>query len=174
MDEEDNDCGILNEKTTPITERQAEYLELFLECRSTRAVAELAGVTRETVAAQLNKVAKSKGMADLRQLLGKAEYVRANPVRSDYQERQTRTSYDRPTTSRLMQLIEDQEYRCALSGVELTPEEAALDHKVPVSNGGSDELHNLHWVSNDINRAKGTMSNDEFIQMCKRVASWCR
>ena len=168
MDKEDNYSGVIDEETPSITGRQSELLDLFLECGSTRVVASLAGVAQKTVARQLNKVAKSRGLTDLRQLLGGVKHAKSNQVRIK------RQPDVRPTTNRLMALIEKQEYRCALSGVKLTPDQAALDHKVPVSSGGSDELDNLHWVSNEINRAKGTMDNEAFIAMCKRVAAWQR
>ena len=71
-----------------------------------------------------------------------------------------------------MKLIEKQKYRCALSGVELTPETAALDHIVPITDGGGDDIDNLQWVHEEINRMKGTMDNDQFIKTVKRVARW--
>lgn len=72
----------------------------------------------------------------------------------------------------LLKLIERQEYRCALSGIELTPETAALDHIVPISNGGGDNIENLQWVHEEINRMKGTMDNKQFIQTVRKVARW--
>ena len=71
-----------------------------------------------------------------------------------------------------MKLIEKQKYRCALSGVELTPETAALDHIVPITDGGGDDIDNLQWVHEEINRMKGTMDNDQFIKTVKRIARW--
>jgi len=39
------------------------------------------------------------------------------------------------TRMKLVHMIEQQEYRCKYSGIELTPETASLDHVVPVSKG---------------------------------------
>ena len=71
-----------------------------------------------------------------------------------------------------MKLIEKQKYRCALSGVELTPETAVLDHVVPITEGGGDDIDNLQWVHEEVNRMKGTMDNDQFIKTVKRIARW--
>ena len=78
---------------------------------------------------------------------------------------------DAPGASDLKKLLQIQGYKCALSGVRLTPKNAELDHKIPLSRGGANDLANLQWLSKEVNRAKGAMDNDEFIAMCKRVAS---
>ena len=74
--------------------------------------------------------------------------------------------------SELLDLVYAQEFRCALSGAELTPDDATLDHKLPVANGGDHSVGNLQVVSNTVNRMKGTMTHDEFVAWCKRVAAW--
>ena len=81
---------------------------------------------------------------------------------------------DVASATELMQLIEYQSYRCAISGIELTPGNAELDHKIPSSKGGSHTIENLQWLHKNINRAKGSMKQEEFINMCKRVTAWNR
>jgi len=76
------------------------------------------------------------------------------------------------TRTQLIKLINEQEFRCALSGVELEPSDATLDHIVPVSNGGDHSIDNLQVVNDTVNRMKGTLSNDDFIMWCRKVASW--
>ena len=71
----------------------------------------------------------------------------------------------------LKKLLEVQGYKCALSGVRLEPKNAELDHKVPLSRGGTNDLGNLQWLDRNVNRAKGTMDNEEFIAMCKQIAN---
>lgn len=66
--------------------------------------------------------------------------------------------------------MEAQSYHCALSGRRLEPETAALDHIVPHSEGGEHEIGNVQWVKSEVNNAKGTMSQDEFVRMCVDVA----
>lgn len=68
-----------------------------------------------------------------------------------------------------MELVELQSKRCALSGVELTPETASIDHKQPISRGGLHVIENIQVIHQSINAAKGNMTNDEFVAMCARV-----
>ncbi len=69
------------------------------------------------------------------------------------------------------EILKRQGYRCALSGVSLSPEDLALDHIVPVSEGGDFSASNAQFVTKTVNRAKHTMSQQEFILMCRRIAS---
>jgi len=67
-------------------------------------------------------------------------------------------------------LGETQEDRCALSGKVLTPEIAELDHIIPVAKGGGNNIENLQVVHRKVNRMKGTLGNEEFIELCKLIA----
>jgi hypothetical protein len=59
--------------------------------------------------------------------------------------------------------LHDQSYRCVESGTRIhIGEDAALDHFIPKSKGGTNELDNLRWVHHWINSMKGTMSNADF------------
>ena len=78
------------------------------------------------------------------------------------------------TAGALRRLIHAQNYRCALSGDELTPDNAQLDHITAATNGGSNGIGNVIWVSELVNQAKGTMDVDEFVSMCCAVADHCR
>ena len=73
-------------------------------------------------------------------------------------------------TSELLAMVEGQNYRCALSGVELSPAMSSLDHKTPVSCGGANTIDNLQVIHPVVNYAKARMTNDEFIAMCHAVA----
>lgn len=72
----------------------------------------------------------------------------------------------------LMQLITKQDFRCALTGVKITPENAVVDHIEPVANGGDHSIENLQWVHKEVNRMKGSMEQIEFISICRKVAQW--
>lgn len=74
----------------------------------------------------------------------------------------------------LVKLIEDQEYRCKLSGIELTPNTASLDHVIPVSKGGEHVVSNVVWVHSEINRMKGQLPVEEFVSLCSKVAQYSR
>lgn len=68
-----------------------------------------------------------------------------------------------------MRLLERQEFKCALTGRKLTPEDCSLDHIVPVSQGGNHTLDNVQLVCVEANMAKGTLSMQRFISLCRDV-----
>jgi hypothetical protein len=74
------------------------------------------------------------------------------------------------TLGELRAILEAQNYRCALTNQELTPDNFALDHIVPISEGGDFSASNCHFVTSAVNRAKNTMSERAFIEMCIMVA----
>jgi len=76
------------------------------------------------------------------------------------------------TTSTVLGLLERQEYRCALSGRALTPEVAALDHIVPIRCGGEHVIENAQVLHKDVNRAKASLTNAEFVGLCNEVVRW--
>jgi len=69
----------------------------------------------------------------------------------------------------ILQLLLRQQYRCALTARALTPETASLDHIVPVCRGGEHRIENTQVLERSVNRAKGTLTNDEFIALCGEV-----
>lgn len=69
-------------------------------------------------------------------------------------------------------LLARQEYRCALTGRHLRPEEASLDHVIPVSRNGPHRLENAQVLHKNVNRAKGALTNPEFIALCRDVVAW--
>ena len=72
----------------------------------------------------------------------------------------------------LYQKLEKQRFLCAMTGWNLTPETATIDHIVPLADGGTDEIENLMWVAWDVNRSKGTMSRERFVEVCQAVATF--
>ena len=72
--------------------------------------------------------------------------------------------------TQILSLLERQQYKCALSGAALTPDDAELDHIIPIANGGDNAIENIQIVTKQINRMKGSMDNEQFVEMCKRVA----
>jgi 5-methylcytosine-specific restriction endonuclease McrA len=73
--------------------------------------------------------------------------------------------------SQLYELIKSQAFKCALTGRELRPDNAALDHIIPFADDGKHVIENVHWVHEAVNRAKGTLPLDEFITICKEVVA---
>ena len=70
-----------------------------------------------------------------------------------------------------MKLLKDQGYKCALTGRELTPDNCEADHIVSIDDGGPHEPSNIQLVRTEVNRAKGAMSNEAFVALCREVAT---
>lgn len=70
----------------------------------------------------------------------------------------------------LKTLVEAQQYKCGLTGVDLTPKTASVDHVVPLRHGGQHVIENLMVVHSDVNIAKHTALLDEFVGMCALIA----
>jgi 5-methylcytosine-specific restriction endonuclease McrA len=64
-----------------------------------------------------------------------------------------------------------QKYRCALTGRVLTPKSCSLDHILAVSRGGEHSMRNAQVLDKTVNQAKGTLTNDEFVQLCREVVA---
>jgi hypothetical protein len=64
---------------------------------------------------------------------------------------------------------------CYLTGekIDLTkPETYHLDHIIPSSKGGTNDLDNLQICLKEANFAKGELSLDEFYKLCEKVLNW--
>ena len=70
-------------------------------------------------------------------------------------------------------MLKTQNFRCALSGERLTPDDVALDHIVPISEGGTFDVDNSQLVTRAANRAKHTMFQQDFLDLCQRVTKHC-
>jgi len=75
------------------------------------------------------------------------------------------------STDNVLRLLEYQQHRCALTGRTLTPETASLDHIVPIRCGGQHVIENTQVLHSDVNRAKGSMTNVAFIDLCGEVVT---
>lgn len=76
------------------------------------------------------------------------------------------------TATKVLKLLELQHYRCALTGRKLVPSSAALDHVLPISRNGTNNIENAQILDSDVNRAKGALTNEEFVLLCREVANW--
>lgn len=63
--------------------------------------------------------------------------------------------------------------RCVYTGMVLIPgDNASLDHKIPKALGGSDDIGNLQWVTKDVNTAKWDRTEDQFLELCRKIVSY--
>lgn len=60
---------------------------------------------------------------------------------------------------------------CALTGrkIDILKDDYHLDHIIPVSKGGSNELDNMEFVIPEANNAKSDLTLEEFVCLCKEV-----
>ena len=72
----------------------------------------------------------------------------------------------------LKEMLVRQGSRCALTGVELTPENCALDHIVPLCRGGAHAKENAQLVTSVVNKAKGGLLEREFVALCRDVIAF--
>lgn len=73
------------------------------------------------------------------------------------------------TSKGLMKMIQLQDYRCAITGIKLTPETATVDHIVSVKKGGKNSIDNVQIVHQEANRMKGSLSMDELYTWCEMI-----
>jgi DNA-binding CsgD family transcriptional regulator len=154
-EEDVNSCEEL-EAEASLTSRQRDVLNAYRQCGSIMKAAMQLGIGYGTTREHMSCICAKLGVTSVKQL---------NPARGDESE-------SKINEAGLMALLESQEFRCALTGQYLTPDEATLDHKIPISKGGEHSLDNVWWVNADANTAKGTMDVDQFVTLCRRVASW--
>lgn len=65
----------------------------------------------------------------------------------------------------------NQRGRCAYTGKRLG-RDAQVDHKIPVSRGGTNDASNLHWVTPAANFVKRDKTHDEFVALCVDIAHY--
>lgn len=63
-------------------------------------------------------------------------------------------------------ILEMQKYKCALTGVELTPQNCSFDHRLPLSKGGTSLRENLQAVCKPVNISKSNFTMSEYLQLC--------
>jgi CRISPR/Cas system Type II protein with McrA/HNH and RuvC-like nuclease domain len=61
--------------------------------------------------------------------------------------------------------------KCELTGrnIDLLVDDYNIDHIIPVSRGGSNELDNMAFTIPQANAAKSNLTNEEFVALCKEV-----
>lgn len=69
-------------------------------------------------------------------------------------------------------LFEKQNQTCVYSGQPIKlGVDTSIDHRVPLSRGGTHAADNLQWVRIDINTAKSGLLEEEFLSMISQIHS---
>lgn len=69
----------------------------------------------------------------------------------------------------LWKIAHSQRLICALTGVKLTRDNISIDHIVPRSKGGKNVPSNVRLTTRDVNWFRRTMTDEELLEMCRRV-----
>lgn len=102
-------------------------------------------------------------------------FWKSHQLRSNWRARskQYEGSTALPTAKEIRDwLLNQQPWKCHYTGEEISFETLGLDHKVPISRGGTYDLSNLVITSKKINGAKGGMTDKEFRQLLKLISKW--
>lgn len=81
------------------------------------------------------------------------------------------------TDEYLQKLLEQQEFKCALSGYPIEFSHKSIKHTASldrIDNSKGYVIGNVQWVHKNINIMKHIFSNNEFIQLCKVVYDYNR
>ena len=72
----------------------------------------------------------------------------------------------------LNQLIEKQNYKCALTGDIISfNDNIELDHILPRYRKGKDELSNVQWVTSRANWFKRACTQEELLEICTKIVN---
>ena len=66
-------------------------------------------------------------------------------------------------------LLEKQNYKCSLTGDKLTFNNMELDHIIPSSKKGENELGNVRWITIQANKAKWNFTDKELFNFCNKI-----
>lgn len=73
----------------------------------------------------------------------------------------------------LWKMAKKQRMLCALSGRKLTSDNISLDHILPLSKGGTNNISNLRLVKKEVNFARQTLSDTDFFNLCREILQHC-
>jgi 5-methylcytosine-specific restriction endonuclease McrA len=71
----------------------------------------------------------------------------------------------------LWSIAKKQKLTCPLSGEKITTKNISIDHILPISKGGTNDINNIRLVTFPVNIAKHTMTDAEFIQFCRSIVA---
>lgn len=98
---------------------------------------------------------------------------KAGNIRGSLLRNCTKHGIDRDTTPSIEDIkkwLKDSEpYVCHYSSEKVTLRSMNIDHKQPVSRGGDNKLENLCICSASMNRAKGNMTEEEFVKLLEFI-----
>lgn len=74
--------------------------------------------------------------------------------------------------TQLKKLAMEQDWKCKYTGQLLIPNfNMSIDHKIPKSRGGKDEIENLQWITTRVNVMKNDLLEQDFIDLCFAITT---
>jgi 5-methylcytosine-specific restriction endonuclease McrA len=70
----------------------------------------------------------------------------------------------------LWKMAKKQKCRCPYSGRKLQTDNIHLDHIIPKSKGGINDISNLQLLPGEVNTMKWNLMPDDFIRLCKEIS----
>ena len=80
-----------------------------------------------------------------------------------------RCNKEKVSAFQLWCLAKKQKLFCAITGEKLTSNNISVDHKIPISKGGTNNISNLQFVTRHSNVIKNSMTMDELYAFCKNI-----
>jgi 5-methylcytosine-specific restriction endonuclease McrA len=159
-----------------MTTLREQILELHNNGKSYNAIANDLNCSKGTVSYHCNQSVKSK--SSIRHATWKRKNVLAVKIHNfKFQSSRKRVLYglspsDGTVSARSLLKKIGPNPTCYLTGVPLdlnNPSQYSLDHIVPLAKGGQNTLSNCGIASKIANQAKGDLSYDKFVSLCKNV-----
>jgi len=70
----------------------------------------------------------------------------------------------------LKTLLEKQDFKCGLTTDVLSLEnDIELDHIIPTSRSGTNDISNVRWVTKEANRLKQNLTDNELKELCNKI-----
>lgn len=69
-------------------------------------------------------------------------------------------------------LLQKQNFKCYVSGIELTYENVEIEHIQPLTKGGKHELENLCLIDKSLRELKRLNTKKEILELCKVIIAY--
>jgi len=151
-----------------------QILNLRAEGKSYNDIISIVGCSKGLVAYYCNNTTKDKQRVTTKQSKQRSTAsTRISKKLEGFKGRSGRRSFcpeGTITTKEVYERYGDQ-CICYLTGesINLIYDDYQFDHIIPISNGGSCNIDNLGITIPSVNYAKGNLSVDEFVELCKKV-----
>jgi len=97
---------------------------------------------------------------------------KSQQLRSSWRARFPENKDQVSTSQEIEEWLKKQVFVCHYSKVPLESDKFEVDHRIPINQGGSITLDNVVLCTPRMNRAKGNMTEKEFLALLTFLSSW--